>query len=111
MSVAHRQGAAQEKTPQFITAVTEDEAAPIGVKPPTGVGMFIKMSAVKKTRAMPIGREMRRDPVQDDPCALLVEIVYEKHEDPKQWRRSAVDLHRQRQRGRTYLPGILRIVK
>ena len=42
--------------------------------------MLIKVGSVKKTEAVLVAREMRRDPVQDDTDTVLVERINEEHE-------------------------------
>ena len=53
---------------------------PVGMKPPAGVGVLIEVGAVEEAGAVLVGREVGGHPVQDDPDAVLVQVVHQKHE-------------------------------
>src|SRR5208282_2859770 len=58
----------------------EDERLPIGMEALTRVGVLEQMGAVEEGKAVPVGREVRRHPVENDGNAVLMQIVHEVHE-------------------------------
>src|SRR5678815_1574242 len=74
------QCAADEKTPDLITAIIEDVGFPVRMEALARVLMLIKMSAIEKAQSMAICRKMRRYPIEDDPNSMSVEFVDQIHE-------------------------------
>ncbi len=64
----------------FGTTIIEDGTVPLGVEALARIGVFVKMSSIKKRQAVLIAREMRWNPVQDDPDAHAVHVLDEIHE-------------------------------
>jgi len=58
--VEPEQRAADEETADFIAAVVEDRASPIGVKALPRVGMLEQMCAIKVGQSVSVGGKMRR---------------------------------------------------
>ena len=61
-------------------AVVEDVRLPVGMKSLARVGVFVEMGAVEIGEAVRVGREVRRNPVEDDADAVLVQVVDQIHE-------------------------------
>ncbi len=75
-----KQRAADQDTPHFVAAVIKHQGLPIRLKTLARVSMFIQMRAVEKAESMAISREVRRDPVQDDPDVMAMQFVDQKHQ-------------------------------
>ena len=70
VAVQPEQGAAHEKAPDLVSAVIENGALPVGMKPPAGVGVLIEVGAVEEAEAVFVRREVGGHPVQDDADAV-----------------------------------------
>src|ERR1700736_6975137 len=70
-------GARHQEAAHFAAAIVKDERLPIGMEALARVGVLEQMSAVEESEAVAVGREVRRDPVENDRDAMLVQIVDE----------------------------------
>ena len=73
-------GAAYEEGGNLVTPVIENVALPIGMKPPPGIGVLVKMGPVEIAQPVPVRGEVRRHPVEYHAQAALVEIIDEIHQ-------------------------------
>src|ERR1700675_4633979 len=73
-------GAGHQETANFTAAVIENESLPIGMKALPRIGMLEKMRAIEVGEAMAVGREVGRDPIENDRDALLVQVIHKIHE-------------------------------
>ena len=74
------QPARHKKAAHLVAAVVEDERLPVRMEALASIGVFEQVRAVKVGQPMRVGREVRGDPVQNHPNALLVQIVHQVHE-------------------------------
>ena len=72
------QGVGDEEVADLVAPEVEDQRAPVGVRPTAGVGVLIERGAVEAGQRELVTREVRRDPVQEDPDALGVHLVDER---------------------------------
>ena len=68
-------GTRHEEGPDFVAAVVEDRAPPVGMVALTRIGVLVEVSAVEVHERVVVGREVRRHPVEDHPHATLVQTV------------------------------------
>src|SRR5260370_41836577 len=73
-------GARHQEAAHFAAAIVKDERLPIGMKALARVGVLEQMSAVEESEAVAVGREVRRDPVENDRNVVLGEVVAEESE-------------------------------
>ena len=74
------QRAAREEAAHLVPAVVEDEAAPVRVEALPRIAVLVEVCAVEEADPVLVGREVRRDPVEDHADPVLVEVVDEIHE-------------------------------
>ena len=67
------------KIPHLISAVIEDVAFPVRVKPLLHIRVFIEVGAVIIDQSMLVRGKMGRHPIEDDANAVLVQIINEIH--------------------------------
>ena len=75
-----KQGAGNEKGPDFEAAGIKDVAVPVGMVAFAGIGVLEKVGAVEKGQAVAVGRKMGGHPVEHHADAVLVQPVNERHE-------------------------------
>src|SRR5450631_2228250 len=73
-------GARHQEAADFGAAIVKNVRLPVGMEPLARVCVLVKMRAVEVGQAVSIGREVRRYPVEDDPDAVLVQVVDQIHE-------------------------------
>src|SRR5579862_5921834 len=73
-------GTRHEKAAYLGAAVVEDVRLPVGMESLARVGVLVEMRAVEVGEAVGVGREVRRDPVENHADAVLVKVVDEVHE-------------------------------
>ena len=73
-------GAGQQKIADLVAAVVEDVGVPIGVISLLRVRMFVKGRPVEPAERVPVGGEVCRHPIDQDPDAGLVAVIDEVHE-------------------------------
>ena len=73
-------GARHQEAADFGATIIKDVSLPVGMKSLAGVGVFVEMGAVEVGEAVLVGREVRRDPVEDHADAVLVQVVDQVHE-------------------------------
>ena len=73
-------GARQQEIADLFTSVVEDQRAPVGVEALARVGVFVETRSIEGTERMAVGREVRRNPIDDDADPRLMELVHELHE-------------------------------
>ncbi|OPZ88281.1 MAG: hypothetical protein BWY75_01677 [bacterium ADurb.Bin425] len=78
--VEPKHGIAQKEVAYFVASIIKDIGAPFAMLALTGVGMFIKMGAVKKAEGMSVPRKMRRHPVDDHAYISLVQAINQEHQ-------------------------------
>ena len=66
-----------EEVAHLVAAVVEDVRSPVGVLALARVGVLVERGAVEAGQAPVVLREVRRDPVDDDADARLVESIDE----------------------------------
>src|SRR5262249_18977619 len=74
------QRAADQKTPDFVATIIEDVGIPVGMKALARILMLVEMGAIEKAETKPIGREMRRHPIQDHPNAMSMKFIDQIHQ-------------------------------
>ena len=72
--------ARQQEAADLVAPVVEDEAVPVGVVALAAVGVLVEVRPVEVGEPVLVGREVGRNPVEDDPDPPLVERVHEVHE-------------------------------
>ena len=70
-------GIGEQKLGHLGPAVIKNIGAPVLMLSLARIGMFIEMGAVKKTEAMAVSWEMRRDPVKDDTHIVPVQGIHQ----------------------------------
>src|SRR6516165_5704811 len=78
--VKPEQRIADQKAPDFVTAVVEHKGVPVWVLSLSRIGVFIQVSSVEVTEAGFVFREVRRNPIQDHANSMLMQVVHEVHE-------------------------------
>src|SRR5262249_20014270 len=69
-----------QKTLYLTPPVIENECVPIWLLPLSWIGVFVKMSAIEVAQASLIFRKVRRNPIENNPNSVLMEIVHQEHE-------------------------------
>ena len=73
-------GARQQKAAHFAASVIKNKSLPVRMKSLPCIRMLKQMRAVEKSQPVPIGREVRRNPIQNHRNVLLMQIIHEIHE-------------------------------
>ena len=79
-SVAPEKGVGQEEIADLVTAVIENQRAPILVRAFARVFVLVESGAVEARQGPVVPRKMRRDPIQQHADAGLMELVDQKLE-------------------------------
>ncbi len=66
-----------QEVAHLVAPEVEDQGSPVRLRTTPRVGVLVQRGAVEARQRPLIAREMRRDPVDDDPDAALVEVVDE----------------------------------
>ena len=69
-----------QEAADFGAAIVEDVSLPVGMKSLARIGVLVEMRAVEIGEAVRVGREVRRNPVENDADAVLVQVVDQVHE-------------------------------
>src|SRR5215469_17297806 len=73
-------GAGHQEAAHLVATVVIDVRVPVGMEAEPPIRVLEKMRAVEVGKAVPIGREVRWNPIENDSDATLMQIVDEKHE-------------------------------
>ena len=68
----------EEEVPHLVAPEVEDERAPVGVRAAARVGVLVQRRPVEARERPVVAREVRRDPVEDDPDPPPVQRVDER---------------------------------
>ena len=73
-------GARHQEAAHFGAAIVKDERLPVGMEALAKVGVLEQVGAIEEGEAVAVGREVRRDPVENHGDVVLVQVVHEIHE-------------------------------